>query len=96
MKILLVCSNGMSTSLISSRMKKYADTLGISIEIKAIAVDHVRKYAEGVDIILLAPQIAFYKEEISKYFICDVCLITPLHYGRCDGEAILKDILDNR
>ncbi|WP_342269248.1 PTS sugar transporter subunit IIB [Spiroplasma endosymbiont of Aspidapion aeneum] len=95
-KILLACAGGMSTSIIVGKMNKYASSQGIEVEIKALAANEaLERLKEGWEIILLGPQVKFYKEqldaEIKKENLTIPVYVIPFQdYGSADGEAILK------
>lgn len=96
--ILLCCSAGMSTSLLVTKMKKYAESIGVEATIWAISVNDIestlKQYA--VDVVLLGPQ-ARYKLNSTKaicadYNIgCDV--INMADYGVMNGEKVFKHAL---
>ncbi|GAA6428109.1 PTS sugar transporter subunit IIB [Dielma fastidiosa] len=46
-KIVLLCAGGMSTSLMVTKMKDYADSIGFECEINAYAVNTAAKKCEG-------------------------------------------------
>lgn len=52
-KILLVCSAGMSTSLLVTKMQSAAKEKGIEIEISALPVAECSSVIDTVDIVLL-------------------------------------------
>ena len=58
-KIMLVCSAGMSTSLLVTKMKKAADAQGMAIDIFACSESEAKEHYQKVDIILLGPQVRF-------------------------------------
>lgn len=64
-KILLVCSGGMSTSVLMNKMEKYAQEKGISLAVDACGTGNYEDEAKDYDIILLGPQIAYRKAQIA-------------------------------
>lgn len=96
--ILLCCSAGMSTSLLVTKMKKYAESIGVEATIWAISVNDIESTLKqrAVDVILLGPQ-ARYKLSTTKaicaeYSIdCDV--INMSDYGVMNGENVFKHAL---
>ncbi|MTI95886.1 MAG: PTS sugar transporter subunit IIB [Firmicutes bacterium] len=90
MKILLVCSAGMSTSLLVTKMEQAAKARGIEIEILAHAANEAKKQLDKADIILLGPQVRFMKDEFSKAASVPVQVIDMRSYGRMDGAAVLS------
>lgn len=94
-KILLVCSAGMSTSMLVNKMKKYAEENEIEADINAVAISEAYKVIDDVDIVLLGPQVRYQLktvEEMVKGRI-PVKVIDMILYGRMNGEAVLKDAL---
>ena len=52
-KILLVCSAGMSTSLLVTKMRNSAKEKGIEVEIDALPVAEASTAVENLDIVIL-------------------------------------------
>lgn len=66
MKILLMCAAGMSTSLLVTRMEKYAREKGYTdLVIAAEPVEDLDRHVDSYDVFLLGPQVR-YKEEWVK------------------------------
>ncbi len=93
MKILLVCSAGMSTSLLVTKMKKAADEKGIDVEIFALSAGEGKKILKDVDLVLLGPQVRFMKNEFLKLATVPVDVIDMLSYGRMEGDKVLNHAL---
>lgn len=93
MKILLVCSAGMSTSLLVTKMKKAAVEKGIDVEIFALGAGEGKKILKDVDLVLLGPQVRFMKNEFLKLATVPVDVIDMLSYGRMEGEKVLNHAL---
>ncbi len=66
--IMLVCSAGMSTSLLVTKMQKAAEAKGIDSDIFAVsASDADNNLAnKDVDVLLLGPQVRFMKADFEK------------------------------
>jgi cellobiose PTS system EIIB component len=94
MKILLVCSAGMSTSLLVTKMEASAKEKGIEGKIWAVAGDAARANMGEADVVLLGPQVRYMlsqMQEMSKDFNnTPVDVINSLHYGMLNGEAVLE------
>ncbi len=92
MKILLVCSAGMSTSLLVTKMEKAAKEKGIEAEIWAVGTDAADSNMGKADVVLLGPQIRFQlpemKKRAEKYNI-PVEAIPSVDYGMCNGPKVL-------
>jgi len=93
MKILLVCSAGMSTSLLVTKMKKAAEEKGIDVEIFALSAGEGKKILKDVDLVLLGPQVRFMKNEFAKLATVPVDVIDMLSYGRMEGDKVLNHAL---
>lgn len=90
MKILLICANGLSTSLLVSNMKKHAEQ---DMVIEAKPMSELSRVVDQWDVILVGPQIRYKIGEINK--ICNAHgkkagIIDTVVYGRMDGAAALK------
>lgn len=85
MKILLVCSVGMSTDILRGELIKYAKKEQLPLEVKAVGVHAYRECCTGYDVILLGPQIAYRREKIAAECGNRRCL--PLHRGLCSRKC---------
>ena len=65
-QILLVCSAGMSTSLLVTKMEGAAKDAGYDAKIFALPFSDAPRVLEDVDVILLGPQVRFQKSAIEK------------------------------
>ena len=90
-KILLVCSAGMSTSFMVNKMKDSAKARGIEAEIWAVADAE----AEKADIMMLGPQVRFLENKM-KGIAGDkpVTVIDMVAYGSMNGEKVLDQALE--
>ena len=93
-KILLVCSAGMSTSILVKKMKDEIILRNLEIDIDAIPEADV-KNQKDFSIIMLGPQVRFLK---SKFDYLEekgipVVIIDSIKYGRMDGKSVLDDAL---
>jgi len=97
--IILVCSAGMSTSMIVSKMKKVAADNSLDVEVAAIPSTEAEEYIEtnNVDVLLLGPQVRYLEKrfkELGEKANVKVDVINPVHYGTMNGEKILQQALD--
>ena len=95
-KILLVCSAGMSTSLLVTKMQEAAKEMQVEIDINALPVSECSTKINEVDIVLLGPQVRFQKtvvESLANGRI-PVDIIDMRAYGMMDGKSILKSTLE--
>lgn len=94
--IMLVCSAGMSTSLLVSKMQKAADKEGYDAEIFAVSASEADQIFEErkVDLLLLGPQVRFmlkqFEEKLAPVNI-PVEVINMTDYGMMNGERVLKN-----
>ena len=65
-KILLLCSAGMSTSMIVKKMQDKAKADNIDAEIEAASVSRFEELVDSYDIFLLGPQVKYLKDELAK------------------------------
>ncbi|MGN1343841.1 MAG: PTS sugar transporter subunit IIB [Traorella sp.] len=92
-KILLVCSAGMSTSMLVVKMKEAAVIQNYEIIVEAHSISNVRKIGQNWDIILLGPQVKYLLKDIQNYFPNKpIESIDMKNYGRMDGEAVLNQV----
>ncbi|MFC5631666.1 MULTISPECIES: PTS sugar transporter subunit IIB [Streptococcus] len=90
-KIILVCSAGMSTSLLMNKMRDYAQRIDYAIEVKAHPVSEIGEIGQTADVILLGPQIRFNLANVQKQFPDKpVESIPPTDYGMMNGENVVK------
>ncbi len=95
LKVLLVCSAGMSTSFLVEKMKKSAQEKGIEAEIKAIPEAQANEYVGKVDILLLGPQVKYLEGAMKEMFgETPVSVINMMDYGAMNGEKVLNNVLD--
>ena len=97
-KIMLVCSAGMSTSLLVTKMEQSAKKLGDEVEIFALPMSDGMSRIPTVDCVLLGPQVRFnlgkIKEEADKVNPgLPVEVIDMRTYGMMDGAKVLDQAL---
>ncbi|MBM7709728.1 PTS sugar transporter subunit IIB [Enterococcus lemanii] len=93
--IMLVCSAGMSTSLLVTKMQKAAQNKKIVAEIFAVSASEADQQVASkiIDVILLGPQVRFMKGKFEeKYGLkgIPIDVINMTDYGRMDGEKVLE------
>ena len=94
--ILLVCSAGMSTSLLVTKMEAAAKEQGVEAKIFALPFSDAPRVLEEVDCILLGP---FQKAAIEKLAASrkagaiPVDVIDMRDYGTMNGKAVLASAL---
>lgn len=89
--IVLLCNQGMSTSILVKKMQAAAEAENYECSIAAFPTSEAREKAADADIILLGPQVRFQQKKVAEQ--CPgrpVELIDMKLYGRMDGAGILK------
>ena len=94
-KVLLVCSEGMSTSLMVTKMKDSAKAKGIEAEIWAVSESEAIDNLPNADVLLLGPQVRFLESKM-KGLAGDkpVAVIDMQAYGTMNGEKVLEQALN--
>ncbi|MFV0393169.1 MAG: PTS sugar transporter subunit IIB [Coprobacillaceae bacterium] len=97
MKIVLCCAGGFSTTMLMDSMKKTVHNSeklnDEDFTFKAIPVDLLETELEGLDVLLIGPQIAHrldYIEPILKPHNIPYAIIDQDTYGKMDGATSLK------
>lgn len=92
-KILLLCSAGMSTSMVMKKMREAAEIKGIECKIDAVGLELFHENLEKYDIFLLGPQVRFKKDEFANEAAKvgkKVEVINQMDYGMLKGEKIFE------
>ena len=96
MKVLFVCSGGMSSAIVVNALKKEAEKTGITMEVQAIGTSEVAdKIGNGWDACMVAPQVkhrfqAVKKEADEVGVPCGA--IPPQAYSPLGGPTLLKTL----
>ncbi|EJB2433910.1 PTS sugar transporter subunit IIB [Listeria monocytogenes] len=94
--IMLVCSAGMSTSLLVKKMTEAIEKQQVDATVIAVAEADFDKYKGNVDVVLLAPQVRFLEKNLKRVLDplgSPVAIINGIDYGTMDGEKVLNDAL---
>ncbi|MBT1166379.1 PTS sugar transporter subunit IIB [Bifidobacterium simiarum] len=90
MKIVLCCSDGMSTSILVKKMQDAAAERGMDADISAMPVSTLETNAQDADVILLGPQVRYMLKDVKKEFADKpVEVIAPQDYGMARGGNVL-------
>ena len=97
-KVLLVCSAGMSTSLLVEKMKKVAQEKAIDAEIWAIGSTYLDSElnTKDVDVVLVGPQMRYELAKIQERSAAAGIKaegIDMQDYGLCRGDKVLDQAL---
>ena len=90
--IRLFCNQGMSTSLLVNKMRDAAKAQNLEVNICAYPANEMAERLDGVDCVLLGPQVGYLKGKAS-----DICgskgvpmdVVPMVDYGMCNGEKVL-------
>ncbi|MBK1811275.1 PTS sugar transporter subunit IIB [Clostridium sp. YIM B02505] len=96
-KILLVCSAGMSTSLLVEKMQEAAIKKGVECSIEATGESDVKNYINDADVVLLGPQVRFLLSQLKENLAgsnIPVEIIKTVDYGTMNGEKVLQRALE--
>lgn len=98
-EIMLVCSAGMSTSILVSAMKKAIKSREINANVFAKPSTEAMEYVEtnDVSVVLLGPHVRFFEEEYKKPLEMRNIPITTIDsrdYGMMNGEKVLQTALE--
>jgi PTS system cellobiose-specific IIB component len=95
--IMLVCSAGMSTSLLVVKMQEAAQNKNLNVNIFAVSESEASKHYDNISVLLLGPQVRYLKGKLAKALepkAVPVEVINSMHYGTLNGEAVLNAALD--
>ena len=87
--IMLVCNAGMSTGMLA---KKIEASSGNTLNVTAYSESEYTDYLDGVDLVLIGPQIRFLMPQIKQAVSVPVHAISPVKYGIMDGKGVYEDI----
>lgn len=98
MKVLLVCSGGMSSAISVNALKKEAEKEEIQMEVKACGTPEFEDLVgDGWDIIMVAPQVRHQFNGIEKLGTennIPVVQIEPRAYSPMGGPKLLQQVKD--
>jgi PTS system cellobiose-specific IIB component len=90
-RVLMICNLGISTSFVKDRIINAFSQREKELDFIAQPRSDLDQLIDDVDLVLIAPQIAYLKDEVFQ--ICEEhhkkCLVIPFTlYGNMDGEGI--------
>ncbi|ACD24615.1 MULTISPECIES: PTS sugar transporter subunit IIB [Clostridium] len=97
MKVLMVCSGGMSSAIVVEAIKKEAIKVNFALEINAVGTSDFYDELKngGYDLALVAPQVRHrldtFKEQAEEFNV-PVEVIIPMGYTPLGGGKVLKQI----
>lgn len=90
-KVMLVCNAGMSTGIMAKKIEEASEG---TLEVVAYGEAEFEDHLEGVEMILVGPQIRYLVPNIQAKVSCPVDSIAPQHYGVMNGKAVYQQIID--
>lgn len=98
MKVLFVCSGGMSSTIAVNALKSEAIKKGIEVEVLAVGTQEFEEEIKnGYDVAMVAPQIRHryeYLSEFAKESKVPCVLIQPQAYSPLGGPKLLAQLLE--
>ncbi|SES87744.1 PTS system, cellobiose-specific IIB component [Oceanobacillus limi] len=97
MKIILVCSAGMSTSMLVKKMRTAAEERGIKVNIDAVPESQLKNNLEGLDVVLIGPQVRYLEKKIREFVEpknIKVDIIDSMAYGMVQGDKVLEQAIN--
>jgi PTS system cellobiose-specific IIB component len=95
-RVLIVCSWGMSTSLLVESMLDAAKARHYELSIEALSAGEYAAQVDTCDVVLIAPQIRHLRKGIEKLAQSlgkPVALIEPFDYATMNGQAVLEQVI---
>lgn len=90
-KIVLLCSAGMSTSMLVKKMREAAEDEAFECEINAYSLSDAEKEGSSADIVMLGPQVRFQEKKIQTLLPDKkVTSIDMTDYGTMNGKKVLE------
>lgn len=93
--ILLVCSAGMSTSMLVKKMQDAAAEKGVEAKIWAVGDADSAEEAKHADIVLLGPQVRYLEKKMNERVNNEkpVMVIDMAAYGMMNGAKVLDQAI---
>lgn len=97
--IMLVCSAGMSTSMLVLSIKDAVKAQALDVNVFAKPSTEAMDYLDQapVDVVLIGPHVRFFEETFRKPLGArqiPMAVINPRDYGMMNGENVLQQALD--
>lgn len=98
MRVLFVCSAGMSSTIAVNALKKEAEKNGIEVEVLAVGTQEFEEEVKnGWDVAMVAPQVRHrfdYLKEFAAEAGVPCAIIQPQAYSPLGGAKLLKQVKD--
>jgi len=95
-RVLIVCSWGMSTSLLVDSLQAAAQAAHLEVQVEALSAGEYAAQVDECDVVLIAPQIRHLRKSIEKLVHSlgkPVAMIEPFHYATMNGQAVLEQVM---
>ena len=95
-RVLIVCSWGMSTSLLVDSLLAAATAAHYELEVEALSAGEYAAQVDECDVVLIAPQIRHLRKSIEKLAFSSgkpVAMIEPFYYATMNGQAVLEQVM---
>ena len=93
MRILIICSAGMSSSSLVLKMREYVKTLGAGDLVGSCASNQIEQVVPQADLVFLAPQLIYMRDDLEKRFPDKkIIMISAEDYGNQNAEHIYMSI----
>lgn len=90
MKLLLLCSGGLSTSMLLNRLKAEAERQQLPLQVEAHGLHEYPALAAGFDVILLGPQVAHKAQQVAAGSGKPTAAIPALDYAVGNAANVLR------
>ena len=91
MKIVICCSQAMSSSALVIKMRNYVKQNDLDIEVYARTIDQAVYADKDYDVLLLGPQIRNEKAKLQALLPDKkIAVVDMIAFGRFDAEAVIK------
>lgn len=95
MNILLICSAGMSTSMVVKKMQEAAAERNLEATVWAVGAAESKTEIPKADVVMLGPQVRYMLAATQKDAgDTPVVTIDMAAYGRMDGSAVLDQAIE--
>lgn len=93
--IVLMCNEGMSTSMVAKKMRQYAQSINCTATISATHIGNLEDIYQQTDLIFLSPQLSYMEGKVRETVRdrCRVALVNPQHFSNMDGKSLIEHAL---
>lgn len=95
-RIMLICSAGMSTSLLVKKLNEAIEKKQVAANVMAVAEVDYDKYRDQVDVVFLAPQVRFLEKNVKRKMgeSVPVEVMGGIDYGTMNGAKVLERAIE--